>query len=302
MSAPHVESIQLHELACWRVRVADNELLITQQGAQILSYQQGQQPPLIWLSEHAAYEQGQGVRGGVPVCWPWFGALDGNPEAVQAMVEQATTAPFHGLVRTLDWQLEHIDTQPSSVQLDFVFNSQAQPLPHWPHAAKLTLSVRVTEEHLHIALTTRNLADTPLVISQALHSYFAVSDIHQVSIEGLEDCAYIDTLSDWQSFAQQGPVLFSAETDRIYQNTPAQLRIVDPQWQRQIDLISHGSASAIVWNPWVDKAQRLSQFADDAWPQMLCIEHANVLADVRTIAAGAEHSLAVQISSRAIFA
>ena len=113
--SPAVEAIQLDSLAAWRIRHGDAELLLAQQGAQILSYRRGTQPPLIWLSEQAAYQRGQGVRGGVPVCWPWFGDLTRNPPAVQAMV--SGEAPFHGLVRTLDWQLGEVEQLNTGVRV-----------------------------------------------------------------------------------------------------------------------------------------------------------------------------------------
>ena len=290
MARSHVERLELDELTCWRARVGTRELLISQQGAQVLSYQEDDQPPLIWLSEQAAYKRGQGVRGGVPVCWPWFGGLQRNPQTVQAMHLQPAAAPAHGLVRNLDWQLQGIDSRDDGVQIEFVYNSAAQPLTDWPHAAELRLSIRL-DERLHIQLNSRNLGDTPLAISQALHSYFAVSDIRNVAVEGLHGCRYIETLEDWQQRQQDGLLQFSGETDRIYQGTPAQLSILDRAWQRRIQLHSSGSNSAVLWNPWIDKAQRLSQFAADAWPGMLCIEHANVLDDIRVLAAGEQHQL-----------
>jgi glucose-6-phosphate 1-epimerase len=290
MARPHVERIELDELTCWRVRHASSELLISQQGAQILSYQEDDQPPLIWLSEQAAYRRGQSVRGGVPVCWPWFGNLQRNPHAVQAMHQQPERAPAHGLVRSLDWQLLGIDSHADGIHLEFAYNSMTQTPPDWPHAAELRLRIRL-DGRLHIQLLTHNLGDTPLTISQALHSYFAVSDINQVSVEGLHGCRYIETLEDWQQRQQDGPLLFSGETDRIYLDTPASLSILDRAWQRRIQLHSSGSESAVLWNPWIDKAQRLSQFAADAWPGMLCIEHANVLDDIRVLAAGEQHQL-----------
>ncbi|HZX18134.1 MAG TPA: D-hexose-6-phosphate mutarotase [Pseudomonas sp.] len=296
MARSHVERLELDELTCWRARVGTRELLISQQGAQILSYQEDDQPPLIWLSEQAAYKRGQGVRGGVPVCWPWFGGLQRNPQAVQAMHLQPAAAPAHGLVRNLDWQLQGIDSRDDGVQLEFVYNSATQPLTDWPHAAELRLSIRL-DERLHIQLSSRNLGDTPLAISQALHSYFAVSDIRNVAVEGLHGCRYIETLEDWQQRQQDGLLQFSGETDRIYQGTPAQLSILDRAWQRRIQLRSSGSSSAVLWNPWIDKAQRLSQFADDAWTGMLCIEHANVLDDTRVLAAGEQHQLDVSLWS-----
>ena len=290
MARSHVERLELDELTCWRARVGTRELLISQQGAQILSYQEDDQPPLIWLSEQATYKRGQGVRGGVPVCWPWFGGLQRNPQTVQAMHLQPADAPAHGLVRNLDWQLQGIDSRDDGVQLEFVYNSATQPLADWPHAAELRLSIRL-DERLHIQLNSRNLGDTPLAISQALHSYFAVSDIRNVAVEGLHGCRYIETLEDWQQRQQDGLLTFSGETDRIYLDTPAQLSIFDRAWQRRIQLHSSGSNSAVLWNPWTDKAQRLSQFAADAWPGMLCIEHANVLDDIRVLAAGEQHQL-----------
>ena len=297
MARSHVERLELDELTCWRVRYASSELLVSQQGAQILSYQEDDQPPLIWLSEQAAYRRGQGVRGGVPVCWPWFGNLQRNPQAVQALHTQPDAAPAHGLVRSLDWQLQGIDSLDDGVQLDFSFNSATQPLADWPHAAELRLRIRL-DGRLHLELTSRNLGNTPLAISQALHSYFAVSDIRNVAVEGLHDCRYIETLEDWQQRQQDGALRFNGETDRIYLDTPAQISILDHAWQRRIQLHSSGSRSAVLWNPWIDKAQRLSQFAADAWQGMLCIEHANVLDDIRVLAAGEQHQLSVNISSQ----
>ena len=294
MARSHVERLELDELTCWRARVGTRELLISQQGAQILSYQEDDQPPLIWLSEQATYKRGQGVRGGVPVCWPWFGGLQRNPQTVQAMHLQPADAPAHGLVRNLDWQLQGIDSRDDGVQIEFVYNSAAQPLTDWPHAAELRLSIRL-DERLHIQLNSRNLGDTPLAISQALHSYFAVSDIRNVAVEGLHGCRYIETLEDWQQRQQDGLLQFSGETDRIYLDTPAQLSILDRTWQRRIQLHSSGSNSAVLWNPWIDKAQRLSQFAADAWTGMLCIEHANVLDDIRVLAPGEQHQLGLSL-------
>ncbi len=292
-----VERLELDELTCWRVRYGANELLISQQGAQILSYQQDDQPPLIWLSEQAAYKRGHGVRGGVPVCWPWFGNLLRNPQTVQAMHQQPDEAPAHGLVRTLDWQLQSIDCRDDGIALEFSHNTVTHPLPDWPHAAELRLCIQLNER-LQIKLGTRNLGETPLSISQALHSYFAVSDIRNVTVEGLHGCRYLETLEDWQQREQTGALHFNGETDRIYLHPPTHLSILDPTWQRRIHLLSSGSQSAVVWNPWTDKAQRLSQFASDAWQGMLCIEHANVMEDIRTLSAGEQHWLSVSISSQ----
>lgn len=295
MSTAQVERVELDQLTCWRVRTARSELLVAQQGAQILSYQQDGQPPLIWLSQEAAYQRGQSVRGGVPICWPWFGDLRRNPPAVQQRY-QAATPPSHGLVRGLDWQLLGIDEDGDAVTLRFAFDSRQEPLPGWPHAARVQFDIRLADD-LSLGLETHNQGSAPLAVSQALHSYFAVSDVRQVSVEGLHGCRYLDTLDDWREYHQDGELAFTGETDRIYLDTPARLSIRDPAWGRRIHLDCQGSHSAVLWNPWIDKGKRLSQFADDAWQGMLCIETANLLEDAVVLSADERHCLRLRLSS-----
>ncbi len=227
----------------------------------MLSYRRGDQPPIIWLSEEAAFARGQSVRGGVPVCWPWFGDLSRNPEDVQAMRQADTPAPAHGHVRTLDWQLEGIDAGEQGVTLAFTFDTRTQPLPGWPHKVGLRLEIRL-DDALHLTLASTNHDDHPVALSQALHTYFAVSDIHQVQVEGLADSPYLETLEGWERRTQQGDLRFTGETDRVYLDLPDTLALVDPGWQRRIVLRTEGSRSAVLWNPWIDKARRLSAFAE----------------------------------------
>ncbi|GIZ13169.1 D-hexose-6-phosphate mutarotase [Pseudomonas sp. NCCP-436] len=295
MSAAQVERVELDQLICWRIRAAGSELLVTQQGAQILGYRQAEQPPLIWLSPDAAYRTGQSVRGGVPVCWPWFGDLRRNPQAVQAHY-RADEAPAHGLLRTLPWELQDIQQQAGGVSLRLTYDTIRHPLPHWDGEASLSLTLELTEQ-LQLHLETHNLGQSPLTFSQALHSYFAVSDVHTVRIEGFDGCRYIDTLQDWQILLQEGEPLIEGETDRLYLNVPARLVINDPAWNRRILLESRGSASAVLWNPWTDKARRLSQFPDSAWKEMLCIETGNLWDDIVSLLPGQRHQLSLRISS-----
>lgn len=160
----------------------------------------------------------------------------------------------------------------------------------------LTLSIRL-DEQLHISLTSHNRGAESVSISQALHSYFAVSDVRNVHVEGLDGLSYIDTTDDWNTTTQAGDLVFTGETDRIYLDTPATLNIVDPTWERRIGLTSSGSRSTVIWNPWIERAAAFSDMADDGWQRMLCIETANVMDDVVTLAAGASHTLGVSIGS-----
>lgn len=299
MPAPQVDRIEHGPLSCWRIRHGDADLLVAEQGAQVLSYRRGDAPPIIWLSEEATFQQGQSVRGGIPVCWPWFGDLARNPQEVQAMREADTPAPAHGHVRNLDWQLDGIDTQGDATALAFTFDNRTQPLPGWSQAVSLRLEMRL-DDALHLALTTTNYGDQPVAFSQALHSYFAVSDIRQVQVKGLAGRPYIETLEGWEQRQQEGDLRFTGETDRIYLGVPDTLTLVDPGWQRRISLRTEGSRSAVLWNPWIDKAQRLSGFAGDAWQRMVCIETANVLDDRVELAAGQRHALTLRLDTTSI--
>lgn len=291
-----ITPMEFSGLPGWRLRFGQAQLDICQQGGQILSYFPDiGQPPLIWLSDCAEYAKGQGVRGGMPVCWPWFGDIQRNPTAVQKMTTKG--APFHGLARTLDWQLLSSCADSTSVQLSLQLDA-SHGLADWPHAAMLQLRIELGER-LTICLDNHNLGIEPLAISQALHTYFAVSDIHQVAVLGLEHCSYHETLEQWQLREQVGALSFSGETDRVYLQVPEHLQIVDQGWQRRIHLRTQGSRSVIVWNPWIEKAHTLSGFAGDAWQQMLCIENANVLADHLLLAPNERHRLQLELSCTA---
>jgi len=297
MSTPQVESVKLDELNCWRISHGGAELLVAQQGAQILSYQREGEQPLIWLNDQAVFKHGTPVRAGVPVCWPWFGVFARNPEPVQAMLASPAGAGSHGLVRAMDWQLQAIDSSTDdNLRIDFTLPEAEGKLPGWPHKVALKLSI-ILGDHLSVSLTTTNLGDDDVALSQALHSYFAVSDVRDVHVEGVAGLKYIETLDDWKVVEQANELRFAGETDRIYKGVPAQLTIVDPVWKRRVRLTSSGANAAVIWNPWIDRAAQLSDMADDGWQRMLCIETANVMDDIVVLLPGAEHTLGVTIVS-----
>lgn len=298
MATFQVETEQHGELNCWRITSNHAELLIAQQGAQVLSYQRLGEPPLLWLSDQAIFRQGKSVRAGVPVCWPWFGNLQRNPQAVQAMYHDEQ-APAHGLARTRDWQLLGIEEAAEGLRIEFSLPQALGDLPGWPHEVELKLLIEMGTQ-LKMTLSSLNQGNDSVTISQALHSYFAVSDVRQARVEGVDNLGYIETLADWELRQQHGALCFAGETDRIYLQTPDLLKIVDPQWNRRITLHSTGSRSAVIWNPWTERARELTDMADDGWQRMLCIETANVWDDVVTLAPGASHSLSVTIASEAL--
>ena len=285
-----ISPITRGELACWQVRHRGQTLVVAEQGAQVLEYRLDNEPPIIWLSEQAAYVSGAGVRGGVPVCWPWFGGLAFNPDAVQ-QAYSLDDPPAHGLVRSIAWTL--IDQQQNDDVAELVFQPEPTQLVDACPAVQPSLKIRL-DIALTLSLVNHNVGVNPVTLSQALHSYFAVSDSRQVTLQGLDQKPYVDAMDDWHSHRQSGPLTFREETDRLYLQLGPTLHIDDPGWQRRVTLTTTGSHSAVVWNPWVEKSQRLSQFAPDAWQRMLCIETARVLDDVLTLAPDERHEMSVR--------
>ncbi|WP_039787789.1 D-hexose-6-phosphate mutarotase [Herbaspirillum huttiense] len=292
---PHIQRIEVNQLQCLRVQTERAELLIAEQGAQVLRYQVHGQEPVIWMSEEAAFEAGNSVRGGIPVCWPWFGDLMRNPPQVQAL-HAGGRLPAHGLVRGIDWLLMENAIEGNTVRLVLAIppTTESPALRHLPPGIELRLEI-LLDDRLHLKLTTRNGSEQHIALTQALHSYFAVSSIHNVTVDGLEGQRYIETLEGWAEREQKRPLVVSSETDRIYLDLPPHLAIRDEGWNRRIHIEASGSTSAVVWNPWVSKARRLSQFADDAWQRMLCIETANVMDDLVELEPGAEHTMGVSL-------
>ena len=202
-------------------------------------------------------------------------------------------------MRTARWELATTELDGQTLRVDLVLPVPAGGFPGWPHQVDLTLSL-LLDDQLHIRLTSHNRGADIVTLSQALHTYFAVSDVRKVQVEGLDGVAYIDTADGWAEKQQAGLLHFSAETDRIYLNTPAQLNIVDSDWQRRIQLTSEGSKTTVIWNPWTERAKAFDDMADDGWQGMLCIETANVLDDVVNLAPGESHTLGVSITALAL--
>lgn len=296
MPTPQVESVTFDELNCWRIRHGAAELLVAQQGAHILSYQVDGQEPLVWLNDGAVFKHGTPIRAGIPVCWPWFGNLTRNPDSVQAMRDSAEPANAHGEVRILDWQLLGIGEDGDALLIEFILPQAEGQLPGWPHNVALKLSIRL-DQALSVSLVSYNSGTETVTLSQALHTYFRVSDVRQVSLQGVDGLHYIETLDNWQEREQSGDLTFAGETDRIYLDTPNVLAINDPGFNRRILIQTSGSNSAVVWNPWDARAKALPDMADDGWQRMLCVETANVMSDVVTLAPDEMHVLSVSLWS-----
>jgi D-hexose-6-phosphate mutarotase len=254
------------------------------QGAHLMSWRpQSQAEPVVWLSRLAQPVPGKSMRGGVPVCWPWFG-----PHATEAKL------PAHGYARTLSWDVTAarlLDGGTVEIALALAANEQTRAL--WPYRgrAELLLTIGIT---LKAALTTVNEDDRALTIGEALHTYFHIGDIGAVRVRGLEGCEYLDKVDGGARRRQDGAITFVGETDRIYVNTAAECVIEDERLRRRIRIAKSGSRSTVVWTPWTEKAAKMGDFGPDGWRGMVCVESANAAENVVTVAAGGRHTLAVE--------
>jgi glucose-6-phosphate 1-epimerase len=270
------------------------------QGAQLLSYAPAGERDVVWLSEEAAYVRGQSVRGGVPVCAPWFGALERNPSEVRGRFEGASPAPAHGLVRGVPWDLDAVTEDfddDGGVRVTFGLGAGSSAFQSWRGPVDLRLEYVVGRELEARLIVTA--VDEPVELTLALHTYLAVSDVAEVTIEGLEGARYLDTLDGWRERRDEAPVRFTGEVDRVYQGVVKPTVVVDPGWGRRVEVHHEGSRSLVLWNPHVEKTARLSQMAPDAWRGMLCIETANVLDDALPLEPGDVHTVGFRLVVRA---
>jgi D-hexose-6-phosphate mutarotase len=165
----------------------------------------------------------------------------------------------------------------------------------WPHPSRLTSTLTVGRE-LVFELTTHNLGATPMVIGEALHTYFAVSDIRRAPILGLEGCTFLDKVEGNTRRRQEGPVVIDSEVDRVYVDTTADCVIEDAGLGRRVRVSKDGSRSTVVWNPWSAKADKMGDFGPDGYLGMVCVESGNALENVVTVPAGGAHTLVVRYS------
>jgi len=254
---------------------------ISTYSGQVLSYRpKSQKDDLLFVSDRAYYEDGKAIKGGIPVCWPWFGA---DPDDLGR--------PAHGFVRNRQWEVtgsESLANGSTKVLLGMVDSDETRKI--WPHTFKLSIEITVGDS-LKVALVTHNSGDESIIISQALHTYFYVGDISKVQVLGLDGIDYIDKVDGFAEKTQSGPVTITGEVDRIYKGVTGELVIDDASLGRRIRIASRGCSTAVVWNPWSEIASSMGDLDDDDYKKMICVETANAGSETIEIAAGSEYRL-----------
>ena len=277
------------------------------QGAQLIEFtpnsrpkNSGRQNNLLWLSDSVEYKQGKPLRGGIPICWPWFGNLDKNPNVIQDQVKPEAQAGAHGFVRSMPWQIHSIIENCGDVEITLELDNTPESKKLWPYEFNLKARF-VFSKTLKLELITTNTGTESFAISQALHTYLPTSDITKTYIHDAHSSLYIDALDNWKEKKQVGRIGFNEETDRLYfftkndkENAEYQLRVESPDLQ--LTLNNFNSQSAVIWNPWIDKSTRLSQFSPADFNKMYCIETANVMSDHKIVEPQQQQRLSFELS------
>jgi len=255
-------------------------------GAQVTDFRKKGEAPLLFTSQFSRFGKGQAIRGGVPVIFPWFGPREGEPS--------------HGFARLSDWELHETTALPQGgVTLRFNLPDVADNATWPPFTANYV--VRVTEVLELELIITNASADDEFSFETCLHTYLAVGDISGVTISGLKGATYLNTV---ENFAQKtdgaDAVRIQGEVDRIYLDTTKTVEISDPKLRRKIRIEKEGSASTVVWNPWIAKSQQMPDFGNEEYKQMLCVESGNVAKNRIVLPPGRSSVLKVRLSSAAI--
>ena len=254
-------------------------------GASVVEYTQKGQEPIIWLSEESWFETGKPIRGGVPICWPWFG-----PHPTD------TTIPNHGFVRTQIWDIIEISEEADSIKivLGFMSNDENKAVYNNDFALKYTV---IFGKNMEIELTTRNMGENEMEFTEALHTYLNVSDSRNVEITGLKGVSYIDEARNDELKTQEtNPIIIENETDRVFQNTTSTVEVKDSGFKRTLQIAKENSLSTVVWNPWIAKSTAMPDFGADEWQTMLCVETANAAEHKVKLNKEEEHSIKAIIS------
>jgi glucose-6-phosphate 1-epimerase len=255
------------------------------QGAQVTSWRPDKTEEAIFLSERSYWQNGRAIRGGIPVCFPWFRAKSGDPKA-----------PAHGFVRTREWNLENISNGSNgTVSVVCSTESDAMTRRWWPYDFCLAHRITVGETLL-LELTVTNTGGTCFRFEEALHTYFRVGDVARVRVSGLDGLTYLDNADGNREKPQSGDLILTGPTDNAYMRSEGSVHIDDGAIRRTLTTEKGHSATTVVWNPWQQGAADLADLGEDQWHRMLCVEASNILAAAVQLEPGQEHTMRATLS------
>jgi glucose-6-phosphate 1-epimerase len=255
------------------------------QGAHVARWQPRGQRPVLFLSSKSLFTPGKAIRGGVPVIFPWFGPrAEGKP------------GPAHGFARTTEWALEETKLRADGdveITLSLAPNDSARAFGYGDFALRFRVTVG---SNLQMELEVHNYGKEQFIYEEALHTYFAVGDVRQASVSGLEGTLYIDKTDGFKRKELGSEALrIAKETDQVHLNSSATCIVHDPAWNRRLIVEKSGSETTVIWNPWIDKTTSMSDMAPGEWREMICVETANAADNALRLAPGGSHKLTASI-------
>ena len=271
-------------LALVRVTTEAASAEIYLHGAQVTSWRPSGADEVLFVSKQSLFVDGKAIRGGIPICFPWFRGKADDPKA-----------PTHGVVRTKEWELTGIEQDGNAVTVTLATENDEAGRRWWPHEFRVEYRVRVGKE-LSLALTVVNTGGSGMRFEEALHTYHRVGDAEQVRVKGLDGTAYLDNMDGNREKRQAGEVVFTAQTDNAYLDTTEPLEVVDPVLRRRIRTEKGNSRTTVVWNPWREGAKTLADFGDEEWRVMACVEASNIIAYAVELGEGEKHPMTAVLS------
>jgi glucose-6-phosphate 1-epimerase len=270
-----------------RIRItgsnAEGEMYL--HGAQVTSWKPAGNDELLFLSTKSRWQEGQAIRGGIPICFPWFRSKADDPKA-----------PAHGFVRTKSWQIESVVEEETGVVVSMSTGSDEQTRHWWPEQFRLVYRV-VFGPALTLELACTNTGKTDFRFEEALHTYNRVSDVAKVRLRGLNAVQFLDNTDSNRAKIQHGDATIASGTDNAFIDTQNDVDLIDPEFGRHIRLKKSNSLTTVVWSPWREGAARLGDLGDGEWTQFLCVEASNILNASVTLAPGAKHKLTAVLSA-----
>lgn len=256
-------------------------------GATVVDWIPTGHAPVLWLSPSTPLDDEAPLRGGVPVCFPWF-----------ASGPAGDLKPNHGFARTLPWRVQTLESSDHEAVVVYRLSDADVTDPahreRFPYRFEAEYTVRFGAE-LALELSVTNTDERPFDFEEALHTYLVVGDVQRIRVEGLDGATYRDKVLDRDGCVQEGPLTPDGETDRVYDST-SEVSVVDPALGRVLRIRKHGSGTTVVWNPWAEKAAALPDVGADGWTDFVCVEGANVHANAVHLEPGQSHTMGYQVA------
>ena len=253
-------------------------------GAHVTSWQPAGSDEVLFLSSKSRWEDGHAIRGGIPICFPWFRGKADDPHA-----------PAHGFVRIRRWQLYSIIETNEGVIVTMFTESDEQTRRWCPAEFRLVHRVTFGPE-LRLELVCINTGRTVFHFEEALHTYNRAADVEAVRLQGLDGMRFLDNTDSNMEKTQLGDVTIASQTDNAYIKTQNAVDLLDPKMRRRIRLQKANSSTTVVWNPWQEAASKLRDLGEGEWKQFLCVEASNIMGAAVTLAPGQEHTMSVVLS------